>query len=137
MGEGFRLPVHILYLRDFTRQFNTRIQTQIGRDYEWVAIDHHNTSHPHVHLLIRGKDKLELAPDMIRRGMRAASQDILTESLGYRTEREIQAAREREIGQRRFTALDRQILERSTPADKGYGLEIPDTGWKKSRGTEI
>ncbi len=109
-------------LRDFTRQFNTRIQTQIGRDYEWVAIDHHNTSHPHVHLLIRGKDKLELAPDMIRRGMRAASQDILTESLGYRTEREIQAAREREIGQRRFTALDRQILERSTPADKGYGL---------------
>lgn len=109
-------------LRDLTRQFNARIQHQMGRDYEWAAIDHHNTSHPHVHLLIRGRGKLELAPDMIRRGMREAAQEILTESLGYRTEREIQAAREREIEQRRFTSLDRQILDRASPAAQGYSL---------------
>ena len=109
-------------LRDLTRRFNERIQRQIGRNYEWVAIDHHNTSHPHVHLLIRGKDKLELEPDLIRRGMRGAVQEILTERLGYRTERDIRAAREREIGQRRFTALDRAILERSTSAPQGYSL---------------
>ena len=109
-------------LRDLTRRFNARIQRQIGRDYEWAAIDHHNTSHPHVHLLIRGKGKLELEPDMIRRGMRAAAQEVLTESLGYRTEREIRAAREREMDQRRFTTLDRGIIEKATPAPQGYSL---------------
>ncbi|WP_312283487.1 DUF3363 domain-containing protein [Candidatus Igneacidithiobacillus taiwanensis] len=115
-------PLPAEALRDLTRKFNARIQHQMGREYEWVAIDHHNTSHPHVHLLIRGKGKLELAPDMIRRGMREAAQEILTESLGYRTEREIQAAREREIDQRRFTGIDREILEKVTPAPQGYGL---------------
>nr|WP_226818772.1 DUF3363 domain-containing protein [Acidithiobacillus montserratensis] len=109
-------------LRDLTRDFNVRIQQQIGRDYEWIAIDHQNTSHPHVHLLIRGKNKLELAPDMIRRGMREAAQEILTERLGYRTEREIQAAREREVDVHRFTALDRQIQEKAVTIDHGYAL---------------
>lgn len=114
-------------LRDLTRRFNARIQKQIGRDYEWAAIDHHNTSHPHVHLLIRGKDKLELEPDLIRRGMRAAAEEILTERMGYRSEREILAGRERELDQRRFTALDRQIQEKAAPAPQGYALvdEIP------------
>ncbi|WP_437559480.1 DUF3363 domain-containing protein [Acidithiobacillus sulfuriphilus] len=109
-------------LRDLTRRFNARIQAQVGRDYEWAAIDHHNTSHPHVHLLIRGKDKLELEPDLIRRGMREAAQEILTERLGYRTERDIRAAREREIEQRRFTTLDRVIQEKAAPAPQGYAL---------------
>ncbi|MHB8181555.1 DUF3363 domain-containing protein [Acidithiobacillus sp.] len=116
-------PLRPEALRDLTRRFNERIQRQIGRDYEWAAIDHHNTSHPHVHLLIRGKGKLELEPDMIRRGMRAAAQEILTESLGYRSEREIQAARERELDQRRFTALDRGILDKATPAPQGGRLQ--------------
>ena len=115
-------PLRPEALRDLTRRFNARIQRQIGRDYEWAAIDHHNTSHPHVHLLIRGKGKLELEPDLIRRGMRAAAQEILTESLGYRSEREIQAARERELDQRRFTSLDRGILDKTTPAPQGYSL---------------
>ena len=115
-------PLRPEALRDLTRQFNARIQRQIGRDYEWAAIDHHNTSHSHVHLVIRGKGKLELEPDLIRRGMRAAAQEILTESLGYRSEREIQAARERELDQRRFTSLDRGILEKATPALQGYSL---------------
>ncbi|MGE0047744.1 MAG: DUF3363 domain-containing protein [Acidithiobacillus sp.] len=109
-------------LRDLTRRFNERIARQIGRDYDWVAIDHHNTSHPHVHLLIRGKGRLELAPDMIRRGMREAAQEILTERLGYRTEKEIQAARERDIDQRRFTALDREILGKAAEAARGYSV---------------
>jgi len=109
-------------LRDLTRTFNARIQKTIGRDYEWAAIDHYNTSHPHVHLLIRGKGKLELEPDLIRRGMRAAAQDILTERLGYRSEREIQAARAQELEQRRFTAIDRDILGKATPAPQGYAL---------------
>ena len=110
-------------LRDLTRQFNERIQRTTGRNYEWAAIDHHNTSHPHVHLIIRGKDKLELEPDLIRRGMRAAAQEILTESLGYRSEREIQAAREREVDQKRFTALDRSILEKAAPAMPAAALQ--------------
>ncbi len=109
-------------LQEFTRRFNQKIQQQLGNKYEWVAMDHHNTSHPHVHLLIRGKGQLELSPDLIRRGMREAASEILTESLGYRTEKEIKAAKELEIEARRFTGIDRELLSRATPAPQGYSL---------------
>ncbi len=109
-------------LRDFTRKFNEKIQAQLGKDYEWAAIDHHNTSHPHVHLLIRGKGNLEIPPDLIRRGMREAASEILTGSLGYRTEKEIRAAKELEIDARRFTGIDRDIQARAEPAPQGYSV---------------
>jgi len=109
-------------LQEFTCKFNKKIQAQLGNEYDWVAIDHHNTSHPHVHLMIRGKADLELSPDMIRRGMREAASEILTESLGYKTEKEIQKAKELEIDARRFTGLDREIQSRVTPAPQGYSV---------------
>ncbi len=109
-------------LQEFTRKFNKKIQSQLGKDYEWVAVDHHNTSHPHVHLMIRGKADLELSPDLIRRGMREAASEILTESLGYKTEKEIQKAKELEIDARRFTGIDRDIQGRATSAPQGYSV---------------
>ncbi|MCE5388703.1 MAG: DUF3363 domain-containing protein, partial [Acidithiobacillus sp.] len=109
-------------LKEFTRKFNKKIQNQLGNEYDWVAVDHHNTSHPHVHLMIRGKADLELSPDMIRRGMREAASEILTESLGYKTQKEIQKAKELEIGARQFTGIDREIQSRATPALQGYAV---------------
>ena len=101
-----------LDLKEYTRVFMHRVEAQLGKSVEWAAIDHYNTSHPHVHLLIRGKDGLQLSPDLIRRGMRSMAEDIATERLGYKSELEVLKAREHEVGMRRLTNIDRDIAKR-------------------------
>jgi type IV secretory pathway VirD2 relaxase len=32
------------------------MERDLGTRLEWVAIDHYNTDHPHVHLLVHGRD---------------------------------------------------------------------------------
>lgn len=115
-------PMDSASLRAHTRDFVRRLGAEMGRNLEWAAIDHHNTSHPHVHLLIRGKGNLQIEPDLIRRGMRAIASDVLTEKMGYRTEIDVLRARELEISARRFTQLDRDIQSRAArDANTGYG----------------
>lgn len=109
-------------LREFTRGFNQKIQAVIGKEYDWIAVDHYNTSHPHIHLLIRGKDNLQLAPDLIRRGMREAAAEVLTEQLGYRSEKDLIRAKEQELEARRFTGLDRAIQSVAVRHESGYWL---------------
>jgi type IV secretory pathway VirD2 relaxase len=81
-----------LDLNAHTRQLVDRVERDLGRRLEWVAIDHHDTAHPHVHLLIRGVDReghpLLLHRDYIRFGFRRRSQEIATRELGLRRERE-------------------------------------------------
>lgn len=116
-----------LDLPDYTRRIMARMEKQMGRPLEWAAIDHHNTAHPHVHVLIRGGHNLEIAPEMIRTGIREMAQDEATRDLGYRSDREIRQGLEREIPQRRFTELDRKIMQKvvRTPAD-GKGKSHAD-----------
>ena len=117
-----------LDLPDYTRRILARMEQQMGRQLEWAAIDHHNTAHPHVHVLIRGGHNLEIAPEMIRTGIREMAQDEATRDLGYRSDREIRQGLEREIPQRRFTELDRKImkkLERSLADGRNLISEPP------------
>jgi type IV secretory pathway VirD2 relaxase len=41
-------------LRDFTAALVSRIEQDTGQQLAWCAIEHHNTKHDHVHLLVRG-----------------------------------------------------------------------------------
>ncbi len=50
----------------------------------------------------------------IARGLRWSAQELATERLGPRLEREIQQTREREVHQERFTSLDREIEHAAT-----------------------
>jgi len=116
-----------LDLPDYTRRIMARMEKQRGQPLEWVAIDHHNTAHPHVHVLIRGGHNLEIAPEMVRSGIREMAQDEATRDLGYRTDREIRQGLEREIPQRRFTELDRKIgkkVERTSDGHAGGGRNL-------------
>src|SRR5207245_8760622 len=45
-----------LDLRLHARALVRQMEHDLGTRLEWVAIDHHNTDSPHVHLLIRGRD---------------------------------------------------------------------------------
>jgi type IV secretory pathway VirD2 relaxase len=100
-------------LRDFTRELMKQVQKDLGTRLDWVAVDHWNTDNPHTHIVLRGKDTrgrdLVIAREYISHGMRVRASEIATEWLGPRTEREIQTALQREVGQERWTSLDAQL----------------------------
>jgi type IV secretory pathway VirD2 relaxase len=101
-------------LRETTRALMARMESDLGTRLDWLAVDHHNTGHPHTHIVIRGKDAggrdLVIAPAYIREGLAARAQDIVTERLGPRRDLEIAEARQSEVTKERFTGLDRAIL---------------------------
>ena len=73
------------------------MRRDLGSGLEWVAIDHYNTDNPHVHLLVRGRDldgrSLRIPRDYLSSGLRHRSQELATQRLGLRSDREILAAR--------------------------------------------
>jgi len=101
-------------LKPFTRRLMRQMERDLDTRLDWVAVDHHDTEHPHTHIVIRGKDEtgkdLVIARDYIAHGMRARAVEILTEELGPRSEREIEQAMRNEVIQERFTYLDRELV---------------------------
>jgi type IV secretory pathway VirD2 relaxase len=100
-------------LKSFTRDLMRRMEKDLGTDLDWVAVDHWNTEHPHVHVIVRGvaedgKD-LVIARDYIKDGMRARAQDLITQELGQRSDLDIRNALERLVKAERWTQLDRQL----------------------------
>ena len=102
-------------LEHLVRELMRRMEADLGRQLEWTAVNHHNTEHPHAHIVLRGMadgQELRLDRDYVKTGVRRHAEDICTEQLGFRTPADIALTREREVGQARFTSLDRQIANR-------------------------
>jgi type IV secretory pathway VirD2 relaxase len=106
-----------LDLTDYVRRLMTRAERDLGRKLEWAAVNHHNTDHPHAHIVIRGVDRegreVRLDRGYISNGLRWRAQEIATEELGPRRELDVRRARAKEIAQERFTSLDREIERRA------------------------
>jgi type IV secretory pathway VirD2 relaxase len=102
-----------LGLTDYVRRLMAAVEQDLGRKLEWAAVNHHDTDHPHAHIVIRGVDlegrEVRLDRGYISNGLRWRAQEIATEELGPRHELDVQRARAKEIGQERFTSLDREI----------------------------
>jgi type IV secretory pathway VirD2 relaxase len=102
-------------LRDFTRRLMEQMERDLDTRLDWVAVDHHNTGHPHSHVVIRGMTDdgkiLNIAGDYIAHGIRHRAGEIATLELGMQSEWEVQQRLGREVGQDRFTRLDRAILQ--------------------------
>jgi type IV secretory pathway VirD2 relaxase len=103
-----------LDLERLTRDLVGRLAVDLGTDLEWIAVTHHNTEHPHVHLAIRGVrndgQPLQFRREYLKHGIRETAEDLCTRQIGYRTLHDAAAAERREIGEKRFTSLDRAIL---------------------------
>ncbi len=101
-------------LRSFTRDLVGQMEKDLGARLDWVAVDHWNTEHPHVHLIVRGVrddgQDLVIARDYIKEGMRDRARDLITQELGPRTDLDIHRALERQIAAERWTQLDRQLV---------------------------
>lgn len=119
-------------LPGFTRRLMAQVETDLGTKLDWVAVDHHNTGHPHTHVVIRGRDErgqdLVIARDYIAQGMRLRAQAIVSLELGPRTDREIEDRLRREVDQERLTNLDRGIVR-----EAGIG-QVVDTAAGADRG---
>jgi len=100
-------------LKENTRAFMAQMEKDLGTPLDWVAVDHHNTGHPHTHIVIRGKDRfgkdLVIARDYLTQGMRRRAQEIVIEALGPRRDLEIARSRQSEVGKDRLTSIDREL----------------------------
>lgn len=101
-------------LKDFTRATMARMERDLGAPLDWVAVDHHNTDNPHVHIILRGRRSdgpdLVLPRDYVGHGLRHAARDVVTEMLGNRGPEDERLALDRETRSARHTRLD-QLLE--------------------------
>ena len=109
-------------LRSFTRELMDQASRDLGTRLDWVAIDHWNTEHPHIHILVRGRaddgSDLVISRDYIGSGLRARASDLVTRELGPRSELEVRRGLEAEVTAERWTRLDR-VLSREAGRTEG------------------
>ena len=81
----------------------------LGTRLDWVAVDHWNTEHPHIHILVRGRaddgSDLVISRDYIGSGLRARAGELVTRELGPRSELEVRRGLEAEVTAERWTRL--------------------------------
>jgi type IV secretory pathway VirD2 relaxase len=103
-------------LAGFGRELMARAEADLGTRLDWVGVTHWNTPHPHLHILVRGRDQagqdLVIAGEYLTRGLRARAEALVSLELGPRTAREISAGLERDTSGERWTALDRLLRAR-------------------------
>ena len=108
-------------LRSFTRELMDQASRDLGTRLDWVAIDHWNTEHPHIHILVRGRaddgKDLVISRDYISTGLRARAGDLVTHELGPRTELEARQRLETDMTAERWTRIDRALARQAGAAD--------------------
>ena len=101
-------------LSGFTRDLMSKLEGDLGTKLDWVAVNHFNTGHPHVHVIINGRDELGedlvINGDYIAHGIRERASELVTLELGPVTEIEQQRKLAAEVDQDRFTRIDRALI---------------------------
>ena len=109
-------------LKEMAKCFVARCEQHTGHKMDWQAVVHTNTAHPHIHILINGRDqngkKFKFRPDLIRGGvLRRNVMEIATHMLGERTDAEIAMAKEQQLVADRYIPLDSDIEKFASPCD--------------------
>ena len=100
-------------LKTLATTFIKQLELQTGYTLYWLAAEHYNTAHPHVHLLINGRDKngqdVYIAPDLVKTYMRDIARDICTSLVGSRTDEQIREEKRNQLKAARYIKLDHEI----------------------------
>jgi type IV secretory pathway VirD2 relaxase len=101
-------------LRGFTRDLMRQIERDLGTQLDWIAVDHHNTGHPHTHIIVRGVLDdgriLNIAGDYIAHGIRHRASELVTLELRPQTELDVARKLATEVDAERLTRLDRMLM---------------------------
>jgi type IV secretory pathway VirD2 relaxase len=120
-------------LARLTRELIKQMERDLGTELEWVAAEHHNTEHPHVHVVIRGVrdsgEVLRLNRGYVQQGIRGIAADLCTRQLGYRTTLDGVEAERREVAEKRLTSIDKRLLRDA----QAFGLELGSQHFTVSR----
>jgi hypothetical protein len=69
-------------LEPHTRELMQHMERDLHTKLEWAAAVHYNTDHPHVHVVLRGRDEhgeaLRLPREYVQSGIRSHAEDIAT-----------------------------------------------------------
>jgi type IV secretory pathway VirD2 relaxase len=97
-----------------TRDLMRRMAQDLATELEWIAVEHYNTEHPHVHIAVRGLRAdgaaLRMSCQYVQQGIREIAEHLCTYQLGYRTQLDAAEGERREIAEKRFTSIDRQLV---------------------------
>lgn len=108
-------------LPDFTRDLMAQASQDLGTKLDWVAVDHWNTEHPHIHVLVRGRTDtgadLVISRDYISTGLRDRAGALVTLELGPRTDREVRRDLSIQVNADRWTKLDRALAREAAGRD--------------------
>lgn len=101
-------------LTGHTRDLMRSVEADLGTKLDWVAVNHHNTGHPHVHVILRGRDDrgdtLVINGDYLAHGVRERASALATLELGPVSEREQTRKLVAEVDQDRLTRIDRAMI---------------------------
>jgi type IV secretory pathway VirD2 relaxase len=105
----------------------SQMEKDLGTELEWVAAEHHNTEHPHVHVVVRGVtnsgEALRLSRSYLQQGIRSIAEDLCTRQLGYRTELDAAEAERPEVTEKRFTSVDRRLFRDAQESSSDLGSQ--------------
>lgn len=120
-------------LKTLANTFVSSLEMQTGYKLYWVAAEHYDTAHHHVHLLINGTDKngkdVFFPRDTVKTFMRENARDICTSLIGTRTKEDIALEKEGLLTANRYTYLDEKIKDRIETGGilKKYRVEYNET----------
>ena len=106
-----------LDMTQYVRRLMANVERDLGQPLVWAAVNHHDTDHPHAHIVVRGVDArghdVRFDRAYISNGLRWRAQELATMELGPRTELEVRRTHAKEITQERYTSLDRELERRA------------------------
>ena len=126
-------------LKEHARELMEQVESDLGRNIEWVAVIHKNTDNAHVHIALRGKDRDGQPLDVeeyLGKSLRERCRDQVTKELGPRLYPEILQRREKELYAERLTDIDRGLLWK---ADENCFVRIwqgPAADWQRAKTNE-
>ena len=101
-------------LTAYTRELMHAVEADLGTRLDWVAVNHHNTGHPHTHVIVAGRDDrgatLVIHGDYLAQGIRERASALATRELGPVSEIELTRKLTNEVEQDRLTRLDRAMI---------------------------
>jgi type IV secretory pathway VirD2 relaxase len=119
-------------LRAFSRDLIAEMERDLGTKLDWTAVDHWNTEHPHVHVIVRGKGDdgrdLVISRDYISHGLRARAEQLVTLELGPRSDLEIRRQLDAQVDAERWTKLDRSLAAEAARNDQIVDLRLSADG---------
>lgn len=127
-------------LIEHTKKCVAYLENQHGLELNWQASIHNNTTHPHVHLLIRGVDKkkkqVRFKKEIIKQGLRDFSEKEIKINYGQKTDFQMVRDLDQQIFSNYITRIDRIIehkIQKEAESKEPFIDFIPSTRFEYER----